>query len=116
VAIKVMLESFITAQKHAVQKPLRRQFARYLQVDANYAALLLVKLRELVQEKVGLDAALNIRGRNNVGTVDVPLRELQDRARRHGITDLNSFLSSDLAKSGYSYDRERKVFTWVGTV
>ena len=120
VAIKVMLESFITAQKHAVQKPLRRQFARYLQVDANYAALLLVKLRELVQERVGLDAAMHggaarFHDDNHVGAVEVPLRDLQDRARRHGITDLNSFLSSDLAKSGYTYDRDKKVFSWVGT-
>ena len=116
VAIKVMLESFITAQKHAVQKPLRRQFARYLQVDANYAALLLVKLRELVQERSGLDAAMHGGGAGGggAGTVEVPLRDLQDRARRHGITDLSSFLSSDLAKAGYTFDRERKVFAWVG--
>jgi len=120
VAIKVMLESFITAQKHAVQKPLRRQFARYLQVDANYAALLLVKLRELVQERTGLDAAMRggaarFDDDGAAGTVQVPLRDLQDRARRHGITDLNSFLSSDLGKSGYSYDHGAKVFTWIGT-
>ena len=111
VAIKVMLESFITAQKHAVQKPLRRQFARYLQVDANYATLLLVKLQELVQERSSLDAAMGAGAAHN-DTVEVKLRDLQDRARRHGITDLNSFLSSDLARSGFEFDREKKVFVW----
>ena len=117
IAIKVMLESFITAQKHAVQKPLRRQFARYLQVDANYHTLLLVKLRELVQERRGLEAALHggVSHFEEAGEVEVRLQDLQERARRHGITDLSSFLASDLRRSGFVYHAARRVICWIGS-
>jgi DNA replication licensing factor MCM2 len=114
-AIRIMLHSFISAQKHAVQKPLERQFMRYLQVNANSNRLLLEKLKELVQERVGLDAA--IRGssslalaRAGVEKVEVRLGDLADRARRHGITDLSDFLRSDiLAKAHIEYNSERKI-------
>jgi DNA replication licensing factor MCM2 len=112
IAIKVMLNSFITAQKSAVQSALRRQFSRYLQVEASYNTLLMEKLRELVQERVGVDAALrgSVERFDGVSSVEVRLGDLADKARRHGITDLSSFLSSDiLSKAGFAYDRGRKM-------
>ena len=112
-AIKVMLDSFIAAQKHATQKPLRRQFARYLQIDQNYNTLLLVKLRELVQERVGVNSVF---GRSAGADVEIRLQDLADRARRHGITDLSSFLSNDLRRSGFVYDAAKKVIVWSGSV
>jgi len=111
-AIKVMLDSFIAAQKHATQKPLRRQFARYLQIDQNYNTLLLVKLRELVQERVGVNSVF---GRSAGTDVEIRLQDLADRARRHGITDLSSFLSNDLRRSGFVYDASRRVILWSGS-
>jgi DNA replication licensing factor MCM2 len=121
IAIKVMLNSFITAQKSAVQSALRRQFARYLQVESSYNTLLMEKLRELVQERVGVDAAIRgsveRRGEGGGGggggglsAVEVKLGDLADKARRHGITDLSTFLTSDaLTKSGFVYQRDRRM-------
>jgi DNA replication licensing factor MCM2 len=44
IAISVMLESFISAQKFNVTRTLRRHFARFLDADTDYNSLLLLKL------------------------------------------------------------------------
>jgi DNA replication licensing factor MCM2 len=115
-AMKVMLESFITAQKHATQRPLRRQFARYLQIDDNYNTLLLVMLKELrvlVQEQA-VEESLSSNSEASADEIKVKLSKLVERARRHGITDLSSFLdnSASLRKQGYIYDRTNEVLIY----
>ena len=113
-AMRIMLQSFIAAQKHAVQKPLERQFMRYLQVNANSNRLLLEKLKELIQERIGMDTALRGALINRANLVDdrveIKLSDLMERAKRHGITDLSDFLRSEiLQKANIEYDRERKL-------
>jgi DNA replication licensing factor MCM2 len=110
-AMKMMLRSFIAAQKHAVQKPLERQFMRYLYSTGNDNRLLLEKIKELVQERIGLDAALHgpaVGG--DVESVEIRVSDLMDRVRRYGISDVSNFLNKEvLAKANISYDAERKV-------
>jgi hypothetical protein len=112
-AMKLMLRSFIAAQKHAVQKPLERQFMRYLYSTGNDNRLLLEKIKELVQERIGLDAALHGPAAalgSNVETVEIRVSDLMDRVRRYGISDMSNFLNKDvLAKANIAYDPERKV-------
>ncbi|RKP13512.1 MCM2/3/5 family-domain-containing protein [Piptocephalis cylindrospora] len=69
VAIRVMLESFIGAQKHSVMRTLRRAFARYVEGPADHEELLLHHLRRLVHDQVRY-FALTSRG-NGTGLVDV---------------------------------------------
>ena len=110
-AIRVMLDSFISAQKFAVKNTLRRQFARYLNVTADYSQLLLVKLRELLREK---QALLWARGgdQHDSGTkFEVSVKELEDRAERHGIGRdvLGRFLEGQEFKSaGFVYDADSR--------
>jgi DNA replication licensing factor MCM2 len=115
-AMKVMLESFITAQKHATQRPLRRQFARYLQIDDNYNTLLLVMLKELrvLVQEAAVEESLSSNPEANADEIKVKLSRLVDRARRHGITDLSSFLdnSASLRKQGYYFDRVNEVLIY----
>jgi DNA replication licensing factor MCM2 len=115
-AIRVMLESFISAQKFAVMKTLRAQFARYLTIGADYNQLLLLKLRQLVKERQALEfvragsrgaAALAGAGMERV---EITSRDLLERAKAHGITDLGAFLTSDaLRNAGFAYDAGRHI-------
>lgn len=113
-AIKVMLDSFISAQKFAVMRTLRRQFARYLTVSADLNAVLLVKLRELVRERFALDrsrTALSA-AMDELERVEVPVRLLEERAQRHhiGADVMVTFLGSDsLRAAGFEYDAARRI-------
>ena len=49
VAIRVMLESFISAQKHAIMKPMRRKFRRYLEFQRGTNTLLMHIVEEMVR-------------------------------------------------------------------
>lgn len=80
IAIKVMLESFITAQKLGVQKALRVQFSRYLDVHVNHNDLLMIKLRELVSERQGIHAAIHERF-DGTQPVAIKLSDLAERAK-----------------------------------
>jgi DNA replication licensing factor MCM2 len=116
-AIRVMLESFISAQKYNVTRTLRRHFSRYLESGADYNQLLLVKLKELVREKQALEF---VRSRSleyddddgSGAAMEIKISDLQGRARRHGVQDdaISAFLSSALFKEqGFSYDFDRRV-------
>ncbi|CAE7925519.1 MCM2, partial [Symbiodinium sp. KB8] len=103
-AIRMMLESFIQAQKFAVMRTLRRQFAKYMDHGRDFNQLLMFKLQELVRhahakDKLGLASGVGSGGAEVVhedggSLVVVPIKDLQERARRHGIQDLASFLRS----------------------
>lgn len=117
-AIRVMLESFISAQKFAVMKTLRAQFARYLTIGADANQLLLLKLRQLVKERQALEfvragsrgaAALAAAGMG-MERVEVSARDLLERAKAHGITDISGFLGSEaLRNAGFVYDARRLI-------
>ena len=119
-AIRVMLESFIHAQKFAVMKALRRQFSRYLEVGRDHTALLLFKLQEMVREAqargivgvgVGRDSGPRWVEEPTTGdaSVVVPVRALQERAARHGLGDrVNAFLASrEFAAAGFQVDARK---------
>lgn len=91
-AIQVMLESFINAQKFGVQRALRRQFTRYLDVGVDANQLLLNNVRALVREQ----QALHYVQRSSMGgihagdlpeddDVNIAVSALEERAARHGL-------------------------------
>jgi len=117
-AIKVMLDSFINAQKFAVMRTLRRQFARYLTVSVDFNAVLLVKLRELVRERLALDRSRGPGGGalgaalDEIERVEVPVRLLEERAQRHHVPGdaMAAFLASDaLRAASFEFDEARRV-------
>lgn len=55
-AIRVMLESFIQAQKLSVTRTLRRQFSKYLTHRKQFNDILLFELQGLVKEAQMFDA------------------------------------------------------------
>uniref|UniRef100_A0A8D3CDY1 DNA replication licensing factor MCM2 n=1 Tax=Scophthalmus maximus TaxID=52904 RepID=A0A8D3CDY1_SCOMX len=106
-AIRVMLESFIDTQKFSVMRSMRKTFARYLAFRRDNNELLLFILKQLVAEQVSYQ-------RNRYGvqndTVEVPEKELQDKARQINIHNLSSFYDSDLFRSNkFSHDGKKKL-------
>lgn len=109
VAIKVMVESFISTQKYSQQRELQRQLRQFIVTSADFHALLLHLLRELVREE-----------RNNMrllGNMDdeiiVPCRSLEDKAREMNISDMAGFYSSTtFSGAGFQLDKSQGVIAY----
>ena len=114
-AIKVMLESFISAQKYNVTRTLRRHFSRFLDSGADFNTILLLKLRELVKERTALEFTRS-RGYafdpDAIEKMEFKYGDLLARAQRHGIdaAAVANFVSSDAFRThGFTYDGTRNV-------
>lgn len=106
-AIRVMMESFIDTQKFSVMRSMRKTFARYLSFRRDNNDLLLFILKQLVAEQVTYQ-------RNRFGaqqdTIEIPEKDLMDKARQINIHNLSAFYDSDLFKfNKFSRDLKRKL-------
>ena len=114
-SVRMMLESFITAQKFSVRRTLRRSFAKFLSSGEDRVHLLLHILQDMMRNEAmyqtirkrqrgggGGDAAL--------GSLEVPLEEFEGRARDRKIYDVGDFCRGDAFKeAGYTLDQRRRV-------
>ena len=106
-AMRVMLESFIDTQKYSVMKNMKRNFTRYLSYKRDNNELLLFILRGLASETATYM-------RNRYGTeqevVEVPEKDLSEKARQISIQNLQPFFNSEMFKSNnFKYDAGRKL-------
>uniref|UniRef100_A0A6I8PX94 DNA replication licensing factor MCM2 n=1 Tax=Xenopus tropicalis TaxID=8364 RepID=A0A6I8PX94_XENTR len=106
-AIRVMLESFIDTQKFSVMRSMRKTFARYLAFRRDNNELLLFVLKQLVAEQTSYQ-------RNRYGaqqdTIEVPEKDLVDKARQINIHNLSAFYDSDLFKMNrFTHDVKKKM-------
>ncbi|NWI94511.1 MCM2 factor, partial [Pitta sordida] len=106
-AIRVMLESFIDTQKFSVMRSMRKTFSRYLAFKRDNNELLLFILKQLVAEQVMYQ-------RNRYGaqqdTIEVPEKDLVDKARQINIHNLSAFYDSEVFKMNrFSRDVKRKL-------
>jgi DNA replication licensing factor MCM2 len=114
-AIKMMLESFIVAQKFSVRRSLRRSFAKFITSGEDRAHLLLHVLQEMMR-KEQMYQVIRLRQRNQaedlLETLEVPIDELEGRARERRIYDVMDFCRGDSFKeAGYFLDEQRGVIT-----
>lgn len=106
-AIRVMLESFIDTQKFSVMRSMRKTFARYLAFRRDNNELLLFILKQLVAEQVTYQ-------RNRYGaqqdSIEVPEKDLVDKARQINIHNLSAFYDSEMFKMNrFSHDLKKKL-------
>jgi len=106
-AIRVMLESFISTQKFSVMKSMRKTFSRYLTYKRDNNELLHFLLKQLVQDQL-------LYLRNRYGgvqeVVEVSEKDLAEQARQLDIHNLQPFFASDLFKNNnFSFDAKRKL-------
>lgn len=108
-AIKVMLESFLQAQKISVKKTLQRSFRKYIAFGEEVNQILMHHLTSLVkrEEQFKLVAAK----RNfNAAYTEVPLNDLENKAKDLNIFDLKPFYQSAVFKKrGFHVDERKQV-------
>lgn len=95
-AIRVMLGSFLQAQKVAVQRQLERSFRKYVNFGADTSLLLMHQLKQLVREKEHMARARN--QPVNKETV-ITRAEFEKNARELGVYNCEPFYSSSTFKS-----------------
>ena len=109
VAIRTMLESFISTQKLSVQKTLQRVFRKYTSAKRDYFALLLDLLRALLREQLQYEELLGNLDGAAAPRCRMRCKQLEDRAREYGITDLSAFYGSRMfLDNNFRLDDDRR--------
>jgi DNA replication licensing factor MCM2 len=107
-AIKMMLESFIVAQKFSIRRSLRRNFAKYITSGEDRAHLLLHLLGDMMRkEQMYQVIRLRQKGHSEdlLGSLEVPVDELEARARERRIYNVLDFCKGpSFQEAGYFLD------------
>ncbi|RDX62476.1 DNA replication licensing factor MCM2, partial [Mucuna pruriens] len=108
-AIRVLLESFISTQKFGVQKALQKSFRKYMTFKKDYNELLLYILGELVKNALHFEEIVT-GSTSGLTYVDVKVDDLYNKAQEHDIYDLKPFFSSShFSRANFVLDEERRV-------
>ncbi|KAI4336450.1 hypothetical protein L6164_014975 [Bauhinia variegata] len=108
-AIRVLLDSFISTQKFGVQKALQKSFRRYMTFKKDYNELLLYLLRELVKNALHFEAIVS-ESTSGLTHIDVKVEDLYNKAQEHEIYDLKPFFSSThFSRANFVLDEEKGV-------
>lgn len=107
-ALRVMLESFVSTQKYSVMKSMRQTFSRFLSFRRDNQELLLFLLKQLVNDRLAFQRVRH--AGEQEWRVEIPERDLVDRAKQVNISSVRAFLQSDLFRTHrFVYDASRKV-------
>merc|ERR1712238_414562 len=105
-SIGMMLESFISAQKFSVRRSLRRSFAKFMSSGEDRVHLLLHILQDMMRN----EAVYQKIRQQQLKEKEVPLEELESRARDRRIYDVAEFCKGqEFKEAGYSLDTRRRV-------
>ncbi|MED6130380.1 MCM DNA helicase complex subunit [Stylosanthes scabra] len=108
-AIRVLLDSFISTQKFGVQKALQKSFRKYMTFKKDYNELLLYLLRELVKNALRFEEIVT-GSTSGLEHIDVKVDDLQNKAQEHEIYDLKPFFnSSHFSRANFVLDEEHGV-------
>jgi len=112
-SIRMMLESFINAQKFSVRRALRRSFAKFITSGEDRAHLLLHILQDMFR-KEQMYQVIRLRQRNQpeemLDRLEVPLDEFESRARERRVYDVSEFCASEpFQEAGYVLDERRRM-------
>ncbi|WAR25901.1 MCM2-like protein [Mya arenaria] len=104
-AMRIMLESFISTQKFSVMRSMRKTFGRYLAFKKDNNELLLFILKQLAADQMSFQRS---RYGQEQEIIEVSCKDLADKARQINITNLASFYESDTFKANrFTYDGKR---------
>ncbi|KAI8057837.1 MCM-domain-containing protein [Syncephalis plumigaleata] len=107
-AISVMLDSFIGAQKYAITKTLRRSFSKYLNKSQDHRELLLYTLGRLVQEHIRF---YQYRHKGAMPSmIKIPLDEFSRKAREVNIPDVTPlFTTIEFTSNGFQWNEQESM-------
>lgn len=107
IAIRMMLESFVEAQKFSVMKKMRQTFQKYLSYQKDHSELLYFILRQLTLDQM---AYLRCKQGSAAAQIEVMEKDLSERAKSINIHSLKDFYESEVFKQhGYAYDSKRRI-------
>ena len=110
-AIRMMLESFIEAQKFSIMKKMQNTFQKYLSFQKDYSELLFFILRQLTLDQL---AYMRYKNGPKATHVEVLEKDLQERANQIDVHSLNEFFGSEIFKNnGFTYDAKRKIIMQI---
>jgi len=119
-AIKIMLESFIVAQKFSIRRSLRRNFAKYITSGEDRAHLLLHLLGDMMRkEQMYQVIRLRQKGQSEdlLGGLEVPVDELEARARERRIYNVMDFCKGpSFQEAGYFLDESKGMITRTAVI
>ncbi|XP_065853028.1 DNA replication licensing factor MCM2 [Euphorbia lathyris] len=108
-AIRVLLNSFISTQKYGVQRALQKSFRKYITYKMDYNRMLLNLLQELVNRALRFEEIIS-GSSSGLTHINVKVEDLRNMAEERGINDLNPFFSSgDFSAANFELDNERQV-------
>ncbi|KAJ0969281.1 hypothetical protein J5N97_022158 [Dioscorea zingiberensis] len=108
-AIRVLLDSFISTQKYGVQKALQKRFKNYMTFKKDYNELLLHFLRVLVKDTLHFEEIVS-GSTARLTHIEVKVEELRSKAQEYEIYDLKPFFSSEhFRNNNFILDEERGV-------
>ncbi|KAH6771094.1 minichromosome maintenance family protein [Perilla frutescens var. hirtella] len=108
-AIRVLLDSFISTQKFGVQKALQKSFKRYMIFKKDFNGIVLHLLRALVKDTLQFEE-ISTGSSANLSHVDVKVEELQSKALDYGISDLKAFFdSTEFSNANFELDQARGI-------
>mmetsp|Transcript_15174 Transcript_15174/g.45748 ORF Transcript_15174/g.45748 Transcript_15174/m.45748 type:complete len:886 (-) Transcript_15174:420-3077(-) len=93
-AIKVMLDSFVSTQKQSVQKAMQKKFRKFITSKTEFHELALTTLRELLRQQLNVEAMIASDGEDPGPDVFVQASLLEDQMREYNVPDISSFYSS----------------------
>ncbi|CAF1302374.1 unnamed protein product [Adineta steineri] len=107
VAIQIVLQSFIDAQKYGIMRTMKKVFQRYLTYKKDNNEFLLFLLKQLFHENLAFQR--NRYGADRVASAGAPIKiseeDLKSRARQYSVLDLKQFYESPLFRShGFKYE------------
>lgn len=110
-AIRMMLESFIAAQKFSVMKKMQATFQKYLSFQKDHSELLYFILRQLTLDQL---AYIRCKDGPNATHIEVLEKDLIERAKSINVYNFKDFYDSELFKThGYVYDSKKKIILQV---
>ena len=108
-AIRVMLDSFISSQKYSVQRNLRRSFHRYLAFQKDNNELLLYILQAMVRDELQYTRSRNFLRLQEEEEVKVEQQDFEQRAKNIGVHQFHDFYASQLFSSKFRLDKSTKM-------
>ncbi|XP_067934703.1 DNA replication licensing factor mcm2-like [Watersipora subatra] len=106
-AIRLMLESFISTQKFSIMKAMTKTFSRYLTYNKDSHSLLLFILKQLILDQKSFYAT---KYGHEQDLVEVSEKDFSERAKQLNIRDLSKFYKCDMFKTNkFKYDSKTKV-------
>ncbi|KAK4395687.1 DNA replication licensing factor MCM2 [Sesamum angolense] len=108
-AIRVLLDSFISTQKFGVQKALQKSFKKYMIFKKDFNGIVLHLLRGLVKDALHFEEMVS-GSTANLSHIDVKVEELQSKALDYGISDLKAFFNSTEFSSAHFELNEARGF------